>query len=93
MSAFVWRILPPAAIIFGIAVTATCISLLGYGLITFVVAFSRVGLRASERRPGARAPLIALTAHGWRRCSGRAPSFCASPREGVNDRPAVFSSK
>jgi hypothetical protein len=57
MSAFVWRFLPPAAIIFGIAVTAACISLLGlgYGLITLVVAFSRVGVRASEHFQAARA--------------------------------------
>jgi hypothetical protein len=38
MSAFVRLILPPAVIIFGMAATAVWISLLGYGLVTLVVA-------------------------------------------------------
>jgi hypothetical protein len=68
MSAFVWRILPPAAIIFGIALTAACISLLGYGLITLVVAFSRVGVRASEHFQAA-GPLVRRLS-GSRRTAG-----------------------
>jgi hypothetical protein len=86
MSAFVWRILPPAAIIFGIAVTAACISLLGYGLITLVVAFSRVGVRAKEHFQTARALVRRLS------CSLRTPGGNAADARQAAVRPRASAS-
>jgi len=59
MSALIWRLLPPAAIVSGIEVAATCRSFLGHGLLTLVVVCSRIGDRSDSflrRLPRAGAP-------------------------------------